>query len=63
MSVTVRNPMKSAGLKTTVSRNSRNHRSGIGLSIVEANLDQLGWALDALDLRWKKEEALALISE
>lgn len=62
-SATALKPTKSAGLKTTFPINSTDHRSGIGLSVVEANLGQNWRALNARGIHWKKEETLALTSE
>jgi hypothetical protein len=50
-------------LKTTFPIDSTDHRSSIGLSVVEANLSQNRRALNALAPYWKKEEELALIPE
>jgi hypothetical protein len=50
-------------LKSTFSIDSTDHRSSIGLSVIEANLSQNRRALNALAPYWKKEEELALISE
>ncbi|NBW43933.1 MAG: hypothetical protein EBR29_09005, partial [Sphingobacteriia bacterium] len=55
--------MKPAGFKITVPTNSTDHRCVIGLQVVEANLDQVYWALDAFGLHRKKEETLAQILE
>ncbi len=53
--------MKSAGLKTTVPRNSTDHRFGLTLSVARGNSYQVGWVPDAFGLIWKKEETLGLI--
>jgi len=53
--------MKSAGLKTTVPRNSTDHRSGLTLSVARGNSYQVWWVPDAFGLICKKEETLGLI--
>jgi len=60
-----------AGLKTDETRRFENHchqKLNISLMrhprvVVEANLDQVYWSLNALGLHRKKEETLARISE
>jgi hypothetical protein len=50
-------------LKTTSPKTSTDHHSGIGVLVIEANLDQMWQAVFAPSQHWGGEETLALIPE
>jgi hypothetical protein len=59
----LRKPIKSAGLKTTVSKSSTPHQSALFLFVAQADPNWVYWTLNAFGCHSKKEETRPLNPE